>query len=242
MRLMSTGITSTLGVRELVRTIASFLILVCLSTYVSASELTMVGITVPNKLKFASWTALESTENLIQTIDNFLVRGFEKEGHSYYTSTQGRELFANQEISYFKPKERTPATWEKLGQNSGAKHLLFLTLSEVSQKNASSSSILNNLGKPASETKITFSIEWFDVERKQISILPNLKSTFMGPYFGTTNPDELSGDPSAKAIMIKTENKKKMECISMAIWNGLKDRFLPIFKPNTSNLSSNTAR
>ncbi len=196
-----------------------------------ASELIMVGISVPNKLKFATWTAPESTENLVQTLDGFLLRGFDKEEHSYYSTVHANERFANQEVSYFKPKERTQAMWEKLGQLAGTKHLLFMTLIDVSQKNASSSSILNNLGKPASETKVTFALEWFDVAQKRISIFSNLKSSFNGPYFGTANPDELSGDPSAKAIMIRTENRKKMECIAMAIWNGIKDRFLPIFKP-----------
>ncbi len=206
-------------------------LLIFLSQWALASELLMVGISVPNKLKFATWNASESAENLVQTLDGFLLRGFDKESHSYYSTVYGSERFANQGLSYFKPKERTQAVWEKLGELAGTKHLLFLTLMEVSQKNASSGSILNNLGKPASETKVAFSIEWFDVEQKRATLFSSLKSSFNGPYFGTTNPDELSGDPSAKAIMIRTENRKKMECISMAIWNGIKDRFLPIFKP-----------
>lgn len=203
------------------------------AAWIAASEITLAAIGVPQSVKYPEWTKEESHGNLAATVSKILVAQIDKADHAAYgieTATWLQGLG----IDLSKPNERGKATFERMALEAKTRFVAYFDIRRITQKNRSEGAILSNLGKPQSETKVEVQVYLFDVEQKLLLCLGSnngLEGVYEGPYFGTTKKDEISGDPQAKAAIIRNENRKRMEAVGHAVWIAVRERLLIQIKP-----------
>lgn len=212
-----------------IRFLATVVLAVCTLSSALAAEITLVGIILPGSIKYPEWTKEESQDNLVATISKVLGFHIDKESHAFYGLPDGATHVKSAGVDLSKSKERTLDAFSKMAASAKTRFVVFIQVVKIGQKNQKEGAILNNLGKPESDTDVEVIAELFDAEQKFLLRIPSdgsLKATFKGPYFGTTKKDEISGDPQTKAIVIRNENRKRMEAVGQAVWLAIRDRLL----------------
>lgn len=188
------------------------------------------------KMKFPTWTDQESAAYINEAIDAAVKKGLENEKLTYGSFFKFSTQMLNGEHDLSKPKSRTLEKMKELAKQHPARYLVVLQLDKVFQKNASESQQLANLAKPASETRVNVTGLIYHVQLEGMQAVTDRQpmiGNFKGPYFGTTNRDEIVGPPDVEIMTIRAENKKRVNAIANAVWDALKEPILTAMKAKT---------
>lgn len=192
----------------------------------TAADVALVFVDTPSKTRYATWTVEESRSNLAAAISALFGTQMRKLDRTFAGIEQSAELLKIRKIDLSKPKDRTLSTYAVLADELQCRILMVVQVRKIEQRNAKPGEILGNLARPQSATKVEVYAEIFNAETKALATSGThrpLEATYAGQYFGTTNRDEIHGDPDTRAIVIRNENRKRMEAAAHAVWAAVRD-------------------
>jgi hypothetical protein len=129
-------------------------------------------------------------------------------------------------VDFTKPKERTEETLQAFGKAANANYALLILVEWTDQKNADIRAIAANAGGRHSTNKVRARF-WVQNVSDSVLMLDGSKNSVegeaRGPYFGTVNPREMSGDPVSKGIVIQNEYKQRANWLGRALVKAIRN-------------------
>lgn len=180
----------------------------------------------PPKLKFPTWTDTEARGNLIEAIDTEILKGLKQENLVGESIGRWGAGILNGRIDFKKKQNRIFSRLEEIAKESQARIFVILDVTHVVQRNQSVTEMLNKMDKPGSETRTHVSGLLFNAKEGQLVTWPEKEpfvATVPGPYFGTTDRNEIAGPPDVEVMVIRTENRKRLTAIGRGVWEAIKD-------------------
>lgn len=198
-----------------------------------AADVGIAGIEVAPKVRYATWTESETRANIAAAIGKEVGAKLDAASHVVTSLQTFEDMLAASKVDFSKPKERTAVRYSELAASSSCRFLIYIQVRRIDQKNLKPGEILAAPGRAASETKVEVAVELFDAKENLLRKFGDkliLKGLDNGPYFGTVERDEISTDPSTRAIVIRNEHRKRMEAIARATWTAAGQLLLDLLK------------
>lgn len=134
------------------------------------------------------------------------------------------------EIDFSKPGHRKLEKLQAFTRAVQADYAALAVIEWTDQKNAELRAIAANPNAGGSTSRVRIRLWLSDAEENKL-MLDGEKKTFdgeaKGPYFGTVDTRELSGDPASKGVAIRAEYRKRARWLGQALANALKNSLLP---------------
>lgn len=129
-------------------------------------------------------------------------------------------------IDFSKPKERLGERLQAFGKAANATYAVLILVEWTEQKNADIRAIASNAGGRHSINKVRARL-WVQNVSDSATMLDGSKNSVegeaRGPYFGTVNPREMSGDPVSKGIVIQNEFRQRAKWLGRALVQAIRN-------------------
>ncbi len=134
-------------------------------------------------------------------------------------------------VDFEKAGERKRERLLTFGQAARANYAILILVEGTDQKNGEMRAIAANAGGLHSTNKVRVRIWLHNVTDDLLKIdgAKNLvEGEAKGPYFGTVNPRDMSGDPESKGIVIRNEYRQRGKALGKALVQAVKSTLSPI--------------
>jgi hypothetical protein len=143
----------------------------------------------------------------------------------YIDPAKVRMAIEDQKLDFAKGGDRKPEKLQAFGKSLDANYVLVIVADWTEQKNPELSAVASNPNRAKSSSKVRIRVWLHNVVDDRL-VMDGTKNEFTGEakggYFGTTNPRDMSGDPTSKGIVISSENKKRAQYLGRALVEAIK--------------------
>lgn len=194
-------------------------------------RLAVAPLVVAAPCKFAGPDKVQTAEILEQTVRSFLAKACDASDTVLIDPVFAEPALERAEIDFSKTGHRKKARLQEFGKAVNADFVAVVVLDWSEQKNADLRSIASNPNAGGSTSRVRIRL-WLQNVREDALAADGEKKTFegeaKGPYFGTVDPREISGDPVSKGLVIQSEYKKRARWLGQAVVAALRGSLLPL--------------
>lgn len=180
--------------------------------------------------KFAGKDVEGTRGHMQRAAMDYLQATFDETGYGMIPDRLTSAAIEDLRLDFTKPNQRTREKLQAFGRKSGADYAILMVVDWTEQKNPEVSAVLGNMNKAKSSNKVRARI-WLQNVVEDRFMLDGGKQAItaeaLGPYFGTTNERDMSGDPTAKGIAIANEHRKRGQWLGRALVQALRESVKP---------------
>lgn len=180
--------------------------------------------------KFAGKDIEGTRGHMQEAAMDYLRASCDETGYGMISNRMVNAAMEDLHLDFTKSNQRTREKLQAFGRKAGADYAILMLVDWTEQKNPEISAVLGNMNKAKSSNKVRARI-WLQNVAEDRLMLDGSKQTItaeaLGPYFGTTNERDMSGDPTAKGIAIANEYRKRGQWLGRALVQALRESVKP---------------